>query len=298
VKTGASELWKRINKTNLSRESVADLSSFKSGKANYKIALWNPETNGVRYLKLLLFNLAADLAPADLERLRRTRNRSFGRPLSVRVAGQDVCLDYLQASLETGFLSSHGAPLDGADIVEIGAGYGRTAHTILSNHDARSYTIVDLDNCLDLSRRYLKRVLDARRFSRLRFARAEAPAAWSKRRYDLAINIDSFAEMDPDTVRDYLAFIRRTCSWFYAKNPVGKYTDPSLESAPQPAARQVARRMGLLRRVIDVNDQAAVAAATGRFLSAYRPRGWAVAGQGWARPWTFYWQALFRKEDR
>jgi len=298
MKTGPSDLWKRINETNLSRESLGDLSSFKSDKANFKIALWNPATNGMRYLKFLIYNLAADLGPADLERLRRTRNRSFGRPLTVRVAGQDICLDYLQAALETGFLEKHGAPLAGADIVEVGAGYGRTAHTILSNHDARSYTIIDLDNCLDLSRRYLSRVLDRRRFSRLRFKRAEDSASWSKRRYDLALNIDSFAEMDPATVRVYLGFIRRSCAWFYAKNPVGKYSDPSLESAPQPAAHRVARRMGLLRRVIDVHDQAAVAAETGRFLSAYRPKGWTVAGHGWARPWSFYWQALFRKEAR
>ncbi|MCX4660510.1 putative sugar O-methyltransferase [Streptomyces uncialis] len=294
----ASRQWERISRDWVTAEAAVDLTDFKSERPNHKISLWDPGSNGVRYLKTMVHNMATGLSPADWDRLRRTRNRDVGNPHAVRWDGEDICLDYLQATLELGFIEER-VELRGAAVLEIGAGYGRTCHTLLSNHDIATYCIVDLPTTMELSKRYLRTVLDDERFARIDFVTVdEVDDALASRRFDLSINIDSLAEMFPETAGNYLALIDRCCAAFYTKNPVGKYLDRTLDGRPEgedellPAAMET----GLLRQVLDVHDSRAVRDAVPGFLDAYRPGdGWSSAADAWAAPWSFYWQALYRK---
>jgi putative sugar O-methyltransferase len=293
---GGSPLWETYHRTRITKESSVDLTGFKSDGVNFKLALWNPQTNGVRYLKALIHNLAERLDETGWERLRRISGRETGAPIAVRTHGELVCMDYLQAVLELDFLARH-VTLDGASVLEIGAGYGRTCHAVLANHDVAGYCIVDLENSLDLARAYLGAVLDRDTFAKVRFVRAESldhtPAGL---RFDLCLNIDSFAEMDPAVVGNYLAFIAGRCRSFYVKNPVGKYLDPSLDGhAEGPELVAMALRTGVLRDVIDIHDSEAVRAQSVRFVDAYRPApDWTPVADEWAPPWSYYWQALYR----
>ncbi|MDG4817133.1 putative sugar O-methyltransferase [Micromonospora sp. WMMD956] len=295
---GRSPLWELYNNTQVTREAVGDLSNFKSSEVNYKLALWDPRVNGVRYLKTLVFTLAAGLSPANWARLRRIANREVGDPFSITYDGEAVCMDYLQAVLEVEFIESR-MTLDGARILEIGAGYGRTCHALLSNHEIAAYHIVDLENSLDLASRYLGAVLTDEQLAKVHFHgvdQAEAGGALRELRFDLAINIDSFAEMTPDTVGAYLDLIATHADHLYVNNPVGKYLDKSLDGHSQgDAVVQLALRTGLLRDIVDIFDDRAVAAQSRRFIDAYRPgRDWALLADARAVPWSFYWQALYR----
>ncbi|MDI9571152.1 MAG: putative sugar O-methyltransferase [Pseudomonadota bacterium] len=290
----ASPLWKRINATALAVDRLNDLSDFKSSDVNFRLALWNPHTNGVRYLKTLIYNLCAALTPAQLARLATIKNRGEGQPISITYEGQSICMDYLQALYEIEFVSAH-MSLEEADVLEIGAGYGRTAHAFLSCFPIASYTIVDLPNCLELSRRYLSATLDAEQYARIAFMTPEAFSRGAAR-FDLCLNIDSFAEMEAKTARNYLCLIDATCRCFYTKNPVGKYRDASLSTALKRDEAALALEMGLLREVLDIHDNRAVAAQRQKFLAAYRPGdGWSILADGWAPPWSFYWQAIYRR---
>ncbi|AYY12654.1 putative sugar O-methyltransferase [Actinobacteria bacterium YIM 96077] len=293
----ASRQWELINRYWVTDEAALDITNFKSGRPNHKIALWNPESNGVRYLKTLIYNLASGLGPADWDRIRRTSNRDFGNPIEVRWKGERICLDYLQAALEVGFVEKN-VDLHGASVLEIGAGYGRTCHALLSNHDISTYCIVDLDTTMQLSKKYLRAVLDDAQFAKLRFVSVDdVDTRLNSTRFDLCINIDSFAEMDPNTVRGYLVLIDQRCTSFYVKNPVGKYWDSSLDGHAERADVVVsALESGLLRQVVDIHDSEAVKAAVPEFISAYRPGDrWSCAADAWAAPWSFYWQALYKK---
>lgn len=293
---GPSEQWRHINEAHITAEAVTDLAGFKSNGVNFKLALWNPAPNGVRYLKALTFALGMQLSPANRERLRRTRNRDVGDPYSVRCNGEPMCLDYLQAVHELDFIAAN-MTLDGARILEIGAGYGRTCHTILSNHDLAGYTIVDLPNTLALSRRYLRTVLEPEQFAKISFLGiGEVDDQVRGERFDLCVNVDSFAEMNPGTVRDYLAVIDASCAHFYVNNPVGKYLDKTLDGHSQGSAVvQLALDSGLLRDVIDIHDSEAVLAKVPDFEAAYRPgERWACMASGRAVSWSYYWQALYR----
>ncbi|MFI7613059.1 putative sugar O-methyltransferase [Nonomuraea terrae] len=292
-----SRQWDRISREWL-EEAEIDLATFKSGRPNHKISLWNPETNGVRFLKTLVYNLCTTLTPRDWERLGATRNRDYGDPIQVRHEGRHVCMDYLQATLEAGFLEDR-VDLRGGRVMEIGAGYGRTCHLLLSNYDIASYHIVDLRSTLRLSREYLRTVLDRERYDKITFVEiGDVDAVAGPLRIDLCLNIDSFAEMNPETVRGYLSLIDRGSAWFYVKNPVGKYLDSSLDGHAEGAeAVRHAMETGLMQQVLDVHDSEAVRAAAPAFVAAYRPgAGWRDVANAWAPPWSFYWQALYRNE--
>lgn len=297
-KYGCSALWEHYNTTKLTDES--DLTDFKSSEINFKLALWDPRPNGVRYLKALIHTLCSGLGPENWERLRRIPRRDVGSPITVVYDGEDVCLDYLMAVHELEFISGH-TSLDGATIVEIGAGYGRTCHAILSNHDVAAYHVIDLSPSLRLCRAYLGAVLDESTLARVRFHGVdEAESLFGETSFDLCLNIDSFAEMDADTVRAYLDLVEARCGHLYVNNPVGKYLDPTLDGHSQGQELvSLALSTGVLRDVVDIHDNRAVAARAPVFVDAYRPGGrWTCVADGKSTPWTYYWQALYRNDDR
>ena len=293
-----SALWRHHFRESVTAGAL-DLTDFKRSPVNFKLALWNPQTNGVRYLKALTFLALGQADSRALRVLGRTRRRDFGHPYSVRRGGVEACLDYAQAALETEFILSH-LPAAPRTVFEIGAGYGRTCHTLLSNSPIERYTILDLPNCLELSRRYLHKVLPARLYARVEFVDVARLADLRGRRFDLGLNIDSFAEMTPTTVRFYLKMLDASCGACYIKNPVGKYLDPSLDNHSQGAGVvRKALRTGLLRRVIDVYDEATVHRQAPAFVRAYKPGpSWSAAASGWAAPWSHYWQALYLRKRK
>jgi len=296
---GQSALWERNNATVMTEAATADLSEFKSTRVNFKLALWDPATNGVRYLKTLINTVAAGLSPSNWARLRRIRNRHVGRPISVVYDGEMVCLDYVMAVHELEFIASR-VDLDGMAVLEIGAGYGRTCHAIMSNHDLASYTIIDLEPALRLSRAYLREVLDDENFARIRFHTVnEVDELFEAHEFGLCINIDSFAEMNPETVLAYLGRIAARCRYLYVNNPVGKYLDKSLDGHSQGAdVVALAMQAGLLRDIVDIHDNRAVEARSEDFVAAYRPaENWYCVADSRAVPWPFYWQALYQRDE-
>jgi len=287
-------MWTTIHETLFTEDCLRDLSNFKSGPHNFRIALWDPDSRGLLYLKTLLNQLCASLSATNWLALDNIQNRAFGNPIAVKHQGREICMDYAQAVLEMVFMERH-IELDGEDILEIGAGYGRTCHAILSNIPVRSYTIVDLDQCLNLTRSYLGRVLDEASFAKIRFVHASEFDQLNSTQFKLCLNIDSFAEMDAPVVRYYLRYIERQCQYLYVKNPVGKYlSGTDIDSQTSTVAVEMALKTGLLRDIIDRFDSQAVADQSVKFLDVYRPgAGWQCIDSSLAPPWSWYWQALF-----
>lgn len=295
-----SPQWKHINENQLAKEAIANLENFKSESINYKLAFWDPRLNGVRYLKTLIYNLAAGLSEGNWSVLRRIQHRELGNPISVRYDGESVCMDYLLAVYELEFITEKVDPA-GSRILEIGAGYGRTCHAILSNHDVASYCIVDLVNALELAREYLGRVLEADQFAKITFVAAEeVDDVLGEAEFDLCINVNSLAEMNSETIRNYLDLIDEKCGHFYVKNPVGKYLDKSLDGHSQGVdVVAMALSTGPLLDIIDIMDNQSVAAQRGEYINAYRPaERWVPVADGWAFPWSYYWQVVYERGPR
>jgi putative sugar O-methyltransferase len=296
-KYGPSPLRARHDQDHVTGEAATELASFKSKAVNFKIAFWDPEKNGLRYLKTLMYNFAAGLSDEDWKRLRRIENRTVGDPITIIYDGEPVCMDYLRSVLELDFIARN-VDLDGARVLEIGAGYGRTGHTLLSNHDLLEYHIIDLPNSLKLSEAYLRAVLDDEQFAKVRFTSiGEVDERYVATDFDLTVNISSFSEMNPETVDNYLAMINARSRYFYIRDAVGKYLDGSLNGHSEtPEVIEFALSAGKLRDVIDIYDSGAVGSHAPAFVDAYRPGpGWTCVADGWAPPWSHYWQALYGK---
>ncbi|HET6289162.1 MAG TPA: putative sugar O-methyltransferase [Amycolatopsis sp.] len=296
----ASKMWQQIGEAHLNREMIADLAGFKNSEVNYRLALVNVQTNGVRFLKTLIYGLAGSLSKDAWAGLTRIRHREVGDPISVTYHGEQVDLDYLRAALELEFIAKQ-VDLDKAEVLEIGAGYGRTAHAIISNHEISGYCVVDLPNTLELSRKYLAAVLTEEQFAKVDFVPVdEIESTLADRNFDLCLNIDSMAEMSAETVRSYLALIDQRCRHFYVNNPVGKYMDKSLDShARGEEAVALALSTGLLTEIIDIHDNRAVEAQARNYVEAYVPGpDWHCVADEWAPPWSYLWQALYKRQGR
>ncbi|MEV6694576.1 putative sugar O-methyltransferase [Micromonospora sp. NPDC051196] len=276
-------------------QNMETLAGFRSGDANFKLTLWDPRDNGIRYLKALLYSLSGLLSPPDRERLRQTRNRNVGNPITVRHEGDEIDMDYLRAVQEVGFVADR-LQLSGARIVEIGAGYGRTCHALIANHDVAEYHIVEQEGSLRLARAYLRAVLEPAQFAKVSFHTAEDAVHAFARDVDLAINIDSFACMTPEVVRGYLRLIDERCRAFYVNGPVGKYLDKALDAHSQGADPvATALRSGLLTEVIDIFDSEAVYRQSRQFVSVYTLGDrWKCVAETGTPAWSHYWQALYR----
>jgi len=289
-------MWKCINQQVLCNPNNIDLNTFKSSKTNFNISLWNPKKNGVRYLKTLLYTLLSTSSTTDFELYKKIKNRNIGSPITVKIRGEEICLDYFQAIDEAKTISK-AVSLNGAKILEIGSGYGRTCHTFLCLYpEIESYCVLDLEPCLILSKRYLEAVLSTGLFSKIRFIGIQDFECLQEEAFDLAINIDGMADMQEETVLDYLKYIDGHCNGFYCKNTVGKYLDKSLDgSTDYDESVEIALNSGILREIIDIFDGEQIDRQTEIFLEAYCPStAWECVSHGPAPPWSFYHQAVYK----
>jgi SAM-dependent methyltransferase len=150
-----------------------------------------------------------------------------GNPLPVMSSGRLISQDLANSALE---LAAIDRALDGrqpSSILELGAGYGRTSYALMSKYPGATYTIVDIEPALSISRWYLSLLFDP---SRLRFLHPEEADQIDSDSIDLALTISSLQEMTPDLVSGYLAlfdrvssggvvYLKQWLSWF---NPVDK----------------------------------------------------------------------------
>jgi putative sugar O-methyltransferase len=264
--TRPSSLWLDLSQGPFKSISDGFLESFRRPNgANNRLGAWDATDPTARHFKFLLWNACETRDEHFFDTLSRIAPRDVGRPVSIRYRGMNVDMDYALAADECEFLGREG--ISPRTVVEVGAGFGRTAHAMLSVYDAiEQYVIVDLPEVLELSRRYLGRVLSAAALDRVRFCSAleQLPAG----RFDLFINIDSFQEMRPEAIRAYEAGLMRTATHAYLKQPIGKY-DPTEFEIAQATGRSDVFALGLSTEVFTVCDEDAYRAQLARHINHY-----------------------------
>ena len=120
----------------------------------------------------------------------------------------------------------------------------------------------------------------------------------SNKKFDLAIQIDGFNEMDIQDVYFYLDYIDNHCNYFYTKNPVGKYFDKSLDNHwSGQSTVDNALKSGILTDIIDIDDNIIVEEnGNNKFISSFTPsNNWRCIYSGQSVPISFYWEALYEK---
>ena len=286
-----SRVWEYLHMGPLSAESLTEnLAKFKSSRINYAISLHDPDKQGKVYLQALIYTLVKNMSKEAFERLKKIDGRDKGYPIGVSYQGGSVCLDYLQAVSEMDFMTEH-LDLNRKDILEIGAGYGRTCHAIMSNHNVKSYTIADFDNCLLIAKKYLSEVLGDE-FKKINFVSVGHQELFGD--YDLCICIDVFSELDKEQVKHYVKYINEHCSYFYLKTPLGQYDISVLDRS---GARMMKLHLNESFGEINPVDDEEILAQVPKFLKLYNPGGWTCLGDSNAKPYMQYWQAMYKKNE-
>ena len=275
----ASKLWKSILINNREKFSSTDLNGFRDvGGINSRLASWGPIDTSTRYYKTLLLNFIEQLDEGysiqnlDMcEYLDKILIRSIGNPVTVNFNGREICLDYALCLEE--FLFAHKILVEITSIGEIGAGFGRTCHCLLSIcPNISSYVICDLPEMLLLSHNYLSHVLSEQDFKKIKFVPNDNVDQINY--VDLCININSFQEMDPEVILSYLEIIRKISKFLFVKNPTCKY-NPELINLQVPDVNEFRAVMstGLCRDVVDIFNNLAVEEISHQYISKYCPEG-------------------------
>lgn len=130
----------------------------------------------------------------------------LGDPLPVRWRGRLISQDLANSALEA---SALGRALGGEEpesILEIGAGYGRLGHALLSAFPSAAYTVVDIEPARTVSEWYLTRLFPDRRLQFLTPAQAADLPTGS---VSLALSVSSLQEMTSGQVATYLKLLDR-----------------------------------------------------------------------------------------
>ena len=131
---------------------------------------------------------------------------ALGDPLPVRFDGRLVSQDLASSALETATIDRVLGGRAPARILEVGAGYGRSGHALLTAYPDAQYTIVDIEPTLSMSRWYLGSLFPK---DRLRFLLPEEAGSLGDGEFDLALSISSLQEMTNEQITHYLGLLDR-----------------------------------------------------------------------------------------
>lgn len=296
-------LWDliKIKEFQTSNRGNFDINTFRTkGGFNSKLSTWDPLEKSSRYYKSLLYSFAVHLDNKIINNknlkiqnlskgsginffLKKVKNRSIGNPMTINYYNNILDIDYLLSVEEMFFLNSELKNIK--SILEIGPGFGRLAHSVLSQYsNINKYYIIDLPWMLNISKIFLKKALSKKNFSKIIFISVEEYAQsifkkkfLKKNFFDLCINIDSFQEMPKNTVFDYLRFIQKTCKKFYSKNAICKYAPSIVDiKLKDETEYQTALKMGICQNVIDIYNSNELLKQQKTYLKSFCPSGFKV----------------------
>ena len=317
-----SNLWENIFSDDFHQKNKSIESFRQIGGFNNRLTSWDAIETSSRYFKSLLYAFAENLDNRILQSvifhqkdnrlgggikyyLKKIKNRSLGRPITINYYNNIVDLDYLLSVEEIFFLKSE--LRKSKNILEIGPGYGRLAHSILQNFkNIENYYIIDVDWMSELTRAYLKRVLSSSDFSKIEFISFDNYQKFKKRAevsnqnlIDISINTNSFEEIEENIVRDYLLFISNNSQYFYSKNAICKYHPSSVDIKLKDKAHyEAALRMGLCKNVIDIYNSQAIAKQRKVYLKAYCPKNFKLSkDEKCFGQFLYYHSALYESKN-
>lgn len=126
---------------------------------------------------------------------------ALGNPPPITLEGEPISQDLANTALEVAAIRRSLGGKEPTSILEIGAGYGRTAYGLLGVFPGAHYTIIDVEPAISLSRWYLSALYPGRK---LTFLLPEEATPENLGQVDLAISISSLQEMTRDQVNNYL----------------------------------------------------------------------------------------------
>jgi putative sugar O-methyltransferase len=292
-------MWDEINKIYFVKNSF-DLSNFRSQQnLNSRLASWEPNEKSVRWFRSFLnlaFNSSSDGTKEILDQMSGKTN--LGNPITnfSNWHGKKIeyNLDYLIAVEEFTYLRNYVSEVQDVTVLEIGAGFGRTAHVILEYlKEVKSYFIYDLPEMLTVSAAYLEKQLPAELFRKLVFTSNFEQLI--QKRFTIGIQIDGFQEMSTDVIDVIYANLIESCDLVYLKNPVGKY-HPSAAGLEIPLSA-VPLALGRSQDLLDIWNPADLEPFLLKHAEVYRPNLYEIVNFTPERLFAHYLNVIYQKNE-
>jgi len=267
-----SKYWEELNRKNLQQLADSRYENFKRTLArNYFTWIVNPLNKQIRFLMreagvwpsikiffsalvaprhdllkrkhTIFYNMLTNLLWSYVEKndsedhLSRLHEPLEGNPLDVKRNGKLISQDLANSLIE--YKAILHPDLDRREvrtILELGPGYGRTAHVFLTLQPGCRYILVDIPPALFVAQRYLTAIFPERMIFGFRpfeeyadiqeefenadilFLTPNQMELLPNKSVDLFINISSLHEMRMDQIRYYFGEIERlTAKYFYFK---------------------------------------------------------------------------------
>ena len=300
-KYNQSDLWESIFINNIDRLSRENLSNFrKSGNINNRISAWDPQEKSVRYFKTLLMKFCSDLdvdfSKNDLDFYKfvsQIKKQNLGSPITVNYSQLKLSIDYALSMEEILFINEHMHNI--SNILEIGAGFGRTCHSFLSTYShIKQYIICDLPEMLNFSSMYLKEVLSKKLFEKILFI--ENDKIEKIEQVDLTININSFQEIQKNVVKNYMKVISTKSSFFFCKNPICKYHPEVIGlEIKNKKEYENALSLGLCNDVADIFNNVEMKSVQQKYIKSYKPENFNLLKDKKSDLWWQYHSVLYKK---
>jgi putative sugar O-methyltransferase len=296
-KNSIDKLWLRINKFYFV-EKKFDLNCFRQpGELNSKLASWEPSEKSTRWYRTFL-NLAFESSQDKVKELLLSMQGQIGlgNPITNHGIYRDLAveynLDYILAAEELLFLKKDIQFEKISNIIEIGAGFGRTAHILMySFNEIKTYTIFDLPEMLNVSRSYLKEVLSESNFRKINFTSDINSIRINEQ--TIGIQIDGFQEFPKSTIDLIYDKLINKCSVVYLKNPCAKYLPH--HAGLEVEIAKVPLDVGRSLNVMDIWNLNEVNEAIFAHVNAYKPSDFFIVRYQCDRLFPHYIHALYKK---
>lgn len=144
--------------------------------------------------------------PRDVLGVLNLPEPEVGNPFPVYWRGRLISQDLANTALECAALAKVLNGTGPTSILEVGAGYGRTAYALLKLFQGTTYTIVDIEPAIRISQGYLHQLFPD---ADIRFCSPEEATELPKASFDLVISISSLQEMLPEQLYGYLRLFNR-----------------------------------------------------------------------------------------
>jgi putative sugar O-methyltransferase len=265
---GENHLQFKVLKENLSG-NVVKWAKDKAKKSKQHSLLTAEQSMLYNFMTFMLWEYIKQQVDKDI--LGQLEEPLIGNPLVVELDGKRVSQDLANSLLDFQSISKGVEDFGNIQtVLELGAGYGRTAYVVLRLNPSVRYIIVDIPPALYVAQRYLselfynKKIFKFREFdkfsdvkdefykSEIIFLMPGQLRALPKKMADLSLAIDCLHEMKPEQIEYYFDIINKLSRRFFftcfKKTPV-PYENITLEEKDYPVRPEWKRVFWRTRKV-------------------------------------------------
>lgn len=258
-----------------------NLNTFRNSKKHNIFANWSPYSRGLTYHNFFINFYVNQYKKKFINFKKTINNLNLGNPPNIFYDSKyhityDDCLSFEEIS----FLKKYIKSRKKLNVIEVGPGYGRSAEFILKNFKIKNIILVDYESILNLTKKYLKKVLRKNDYNKIVFCNFESfnfkknyfLDNYKINNFDLLFNSDSFHEIENKIIYKYLNYFSKISDKFFIKNAIAKYKiqDVSDHLSKKSVPRNNIK-LGLSNEIINIFDNKKINAQSKKYLKKYNP---------------------------